>query len=55
VTVEACAIHSTYGGVTIMEGRDALAITCLQNKIRKLDGQIPYLTSIILLRALQAH
>ena len=55
VIVEACAIHSIYGGVPIMEGGDALAITCLQRKIRKLDGHISYLTSIILLRALQAH
>ena len=55
MTFEACAIHSTYGGVIIIEGGGALAITCLQKECRKLDGQIPYLTSIISIRALQAH
>lgn len=52
MTFEACAIHSAYGGVIIIEGGGALAITCLQKECRKLDGQIMYLTSI---RVLQAH
>lgn len=57
VIVEACAIHSIYGGVPIMEGGDALAITWLHitnNKVRwpntiinlcyVIKGMQPYIT-----------